>query len=77
MHVLYGLQTFVVSGIFHGVLERFWLQPSVALCTIAGCGVGILFSLITSKAAIPAFKYIFLSVSVAAVAFQVNRWICE
>ena len=59
------------SGIFHGVLERFWLQPNVALCIISGSGLGMLLSLVVSKA--NALKYLFLSLAVGAVAYQVHE----
>ncbi|XP_063677278.1 protein O-mannosyl-transferase TMEM260-like isoform X2 [Bolinopsis microptera] len=61
------------SGISHGVLERFWLQPSLALCCIAGCGVGMVIEFLKSKAQCPALKYLFLSLAVLAIGYQVQH----
>jgi hypothetical protein len=60
------------SGIFHGVLERFWLQPSLALCCIAGCGVGMTLEFLKSKAKCPTLKYLFLPLAVIAIGYQVT-----
>ena len=53
------------------MLERFWLQPSLALCCVAGCGVGMIFQFLKEKANCPALKYLFLSLAVIAIGYQV------
>ena len=63
---------FTLTGIFHGVLERFWLQPSVCLSTVAGVAAGMAFTQVRERLNCPAVRFIFLSLAAAAVAYQVR-----
>ena len=54
-------------------MHRFWLQPSTALCTLAGIGVGCVLTEIRTKLNAHWLKYLFIAAAVCAVGFQVSE----
>ena len=75
--ILFEKSEIIHPGIHHGVLERFWLQPSLVLCCVAGCGVGMMLQVLKEKASCPALKYFFLSLAVIAIGYQVKIMIFQ
>ena len=60
-------------GLMLGLLERYWLQPSVILSTVAGGGLGLVLSYLSKLTGNSKIvKYTLLTVAVLAASYQVS-----